>query len=333
MGTVKEIQFFSTVLVTGDNKEVTIPNSQIQGNNLVNYTRLGRLRVDFVFGVSYADDLRKVKEVLHEILTADPRVLADPAPNIFVQSLDDSSVNIAAGRGSSPTIIGACNGTYRSGSSCASTPRASPSRFRSATNIYLDAAQARSWGFDLHKNGLGVSKLVSDRPAECVYTCERGRHRIRRWLSKCTCCERPERSPQQSRRRSRRFASDNAAARHSTTSREITRPLRSGAPLELIVRRRGRLRLAAARARRASRPCWLRLPRNCMEPNDPDPSNDRFQPLSAASAIASSRRRGRFGFERQRLLDANQCFAVKALDQRLHIQRVTVQAPAKTGRD
>ena len=95
-GTVKEIQFFSTVLVTGDNKEVTIPNSKIQGNNLVNYTRLGRLRVDFVFGVSYADDLRKVKEVLREILTADARVLADPAPNIFVQALDDSSVNIAA---------------------------------------------------------------------------------------------------------------------------------------------------------------------------------------------------------------------------------------------
>jgi small conductance mechanosensitive channel len=96
MGTVKEIQFFSTVLVTGDNKEITIPNSQIQGNNLINYTRQGRLRVDFVFGVSYADDLRKAKEVLREILAADPRVLADPAPNIFVQSLDDSSVSIAA---------------------------------------------------------------------------------------------------------------------------------------------------------------------------------------------------------------------------------------------
>jgi small conductance mechanosensitive channel len=95
LGTVKEIQFFSTVLVTGDNKEITVPNAKIQGNNLVNYTRLGRLRVDFIFGVSYADDLRKVKEILHEILAADPRVLADPAPNIFVQALDDSSVNIA----------------------------------------------------------------------------------------------------------------------------------------------------------------------------------------------------------------------------------------------
>jgi small conductance mechanosensitive channel len=95
LGTVKEIQLFSTVLVTGDNKEITIPNSQIQGNNLINYTRLGRLRVDFVFSVSYADDIGRVKEVLHEILAADERVLAEPTPVIFVQSLDENSVSIA----------------------------------------------------------------------------------------------------------------------------------------------------------------------------------------------------------------------------------------------
>ena len=96
LGTVKEIQFLSTVLVTGDNKEVTIPNAKIQGSNMSNYTRLGKLRVDFKFSVSYADDIQKVKAMLSEILTADPRVLADPAPNIFVLELDDSSVNIAA---------------------------------------------------------------------------------------------------------------------------------------------------------------------------------------------------------------------------------------------
>jgi small conductance mechanosensitive channel len=84
------------VLVTGDNKETTIPNAKIQGNNLINFTRQGRLRVGFKFSVSYADDMRKVKEVLHEILTADARVLAEPAPNIFVQSLDDDGVGIAA---------------------------------------------------------------------------------------------------------------------------------------------------------------------------------------------------------------------------------------------
>ena len=84
------------MLVTGDNREVTIPNSKIQGNNMSNYMCQGKLRVDFEFSVSYIDDLRKVKEVLHEILSADPRVVADPALNIFVQALDDSSVTVAA---------------------------------------------------------------------------------------------------------------------------------------------------------------------------------------------------------------------------------------------
>jgi small conductance mechanosensitive channel len=96
LGTVKEIQLFSTVLVTGDNKEVTIPNSQIQGNNLINFTRLGSLRANFEFGIGYSDDLRKAKEVLREILAADPHVLVEPAPVIFVKSLDESCVNIAA---------------------------------------------------------------------------------------------------------------------------------------------------------------------------------------------------------------------------------------------
>lgn len=96
LGTVKEIQFLSTVLVTGDNKEVTIPNAKIQGSNMANYTRLGKLRVDFKFRVSYADDTRKVKAVLAELFAADKRVLADPAPVFFVQSLDDDGVSITA---------------------------------------------------------------------------------------------------------------------------------------------------------------------------------------------------------------------------------------------
>jgi small conductance mechanosensitive channel len=95
LGTVKEIQFFSTVLVTGDNKEVTIPNAQIQGNNMSNYTRLGCLRVDFAFQVSYRDDVDKVKALLSAILAADERVLAEPAPVIFVQSLDESGISFA----------------------------------------------------------------------------------------------------------------------------------------------------------------------------------------------------------------------------------------------
>jgi small conductance mechanosensitive channel len=95
MGTVKELQFFSTVLVTGDNKEITIPNAKIQGANLVNYSRLGTLREDFVFPISYGDDVEKAKSLLGQLLAADARVLADPAPLIFVQSLEASGPRIA----------------------------------------------------------------------------------------------------------------------------------------------------------------------------------------------------------------------------------------------
>ena len=95
LGTVKEIQLLSTVIVTGDNKEITVPNAKLQGNNLVNYTRLGQLRIDFVFNVSYADDLAKVKRMLREILAEDDRVLTDPEALVFVQSLDDNGVSVA----------------------------------------------------------------------------------------------------------------------------------------------------------------------------------------------------------------------------------------------
>lgn len=95
MGTVKEIQFFSTVLVTWDNLEVTLPNAKIQGDTLLNYTRLGMLREDLVFNVSYRSDLEKAKRVLHDLVTSDPRVLVDPAPLIFVLALEEYSVQVA----------------------------------------------------------------------------------------------------------------------------------------------------------------------------------------------------------------------------------------------
>jgi len=95
MGTVKEIQLFNTVLVTGDNTEVTIPNSKIRSTNLVNYTRLGRLRIDFVFPLSYRTDLAHVQRVLADLFAADPRVLADPAPMVFLQSLNTNGMNVA----------------------------------------------------------------------------------------------------------------------------------------------------------------------------------------------------------------------------------------------
>jgi len=75
LGTVKEIQFFSTVLVTGDNLEVTIPNAKISGGHTAELHAVGQLRIDFVFGVSYYGNIEHVKRVLYDLLASDPRVL------------------------------------------------------------------------------------------------------------------------------------------------------------------------------------------------------------------------------------------------------------------
>jgi len=94
LGVVKEIQIFVTVLSTPDNKKIIMPNSKITGDNIVNLSAVEKRRVDMVFGVSYADDLKKAKEVLLGVLKNDPRVLKDPEPVVAVSELGDSSVNL-----------------------------------------------------------------------------------------------------------------------------------------------------------------------------------------------------------------------------------------------
>ena len=79
IGTVREISLFQTILTKADNKILTLPNAQIQNSVLVNYSRMGTLRADLTFGIGYSDDLRKAKQVLQELVAADPRVLAEPA--------------------------------------------------------------------------------------------------------------------------------------------------------------------------------------------------------------------------------------------------------------
>jgi small conductance mechanosensitive channel len=95
IGTVREISLFYTVLTKADNKLLNLPNAQIQNNVLVNYSRLGTLRADMTFGISYTDDLRKAKQVLEAIIAADPRVLPDPPPVVVVQELGDNAVVLA----------------------------------------------------------------------------------------------------------------------------------------------------------------------------------------------------------------------------------------------
>ena len=92
-GTIEQVQILTTILVTPDNKQIIVPNSQIMNSIITNYSAKDTRRVDMVVGVSYGDDLDKVRKTLEELVAADERILADPACKIAVSQLADSSVN------------------------------------------------------------------------------------------------------------------------------------------------------------------------------------------------------------------------------------------------
>jgi len=89
------VSIFTTKLITPDNKAIIIPNGKVTGDNIVNYSATGTRRVDLVVGVSYTDDLDRVKEVIKSVLSADERILKEPEPIIGLVELADSSVNFA----------------------------------------------------------------------------------------------------------------------------------------------------------------------------------------------------------------------------------------------
>jgi len=93
-GTIEQVQILTTILKTPDNKQVIVPNSQIMTSIITNYSANDTRRIDMLVGVSYEDDLDKVKKTLEDIVDADTRVLDDPACKIAVLELADSSVNL-----------------------------------------------------------------------------------------------------------------------------------------------------------------------------------------------------------------------------------------------
>jgi small conductance mechanosensitive channel len=94
-GVVEGVQIFATQLKTPDNKTIIVPNAKMMGDNITNYSAKDTRRVDMVIGVGYGDDLKKVREILEDILAKDDRILEDPAPTIGVLELGDNSVNFA----------------------------------------------------------------------------------------------------------------------------------------------------------------------------------------------------------------------------------------------
>jgi len=94
-GVVLQVQILTTVMKTGDNKQIIVPNGQIMGSIITNYSANDTRRVDMTVGVSYDDDLDKVRKTIQELVDADDRILKDPECLIAVSALADSSVNFA----------------------------------------------------------------------------------------------------------------------------------------------------------------------------------------------------------------------------------------------
>ncbi len=92
-GTVREIQIFYTYITTVQNQEVIVPNGDLSNNAIKNYSFHDTRRMDLTFGIGYTDDMDKAKGILRELVEAESNILKEPAYDIFVEELADSSVN------------------------------------------------------------------------------------------------------------------------------------------------------------------------------------------------------------------------------------------------
>ncbi|MCC5877666.1 MAG: mechanosensitive ion channel family protein [Candidatus Sumerlaeia bacterium] len=92
-GTIKELNMMATTLTTPDNKRILIPNKSVWGSAIVNYSTMDTRRVEIKVGISYGSDINLAKQTIANVLSADERILSEPAPVIEVVGLGDSSVD------------------------------------------------------------------------------------------------------------------------------------------------------------------------------------------------------------------------------------------------
>ncbi|HKI78038.1 MAG TPA: mechanosensitive ion channel domain-containing protein [Ignavibacteriaceae bacterium] len=92
-GTIEEVQILYTQMKTVENIKVVIPNGKIMGDSIINYSANEMRRAEWIFGIGYGDDMKKARGVLKSLIESDKRILTDPAPQILVKELADSSVN------------------------------------------------------------------------------------------------------------------------------------------------------------------------------------------------------------------------------------------------
>ena len=91
-GTVASVGLAYTALLTVDNKEIFVPNSQLSATKIINYTASGKRRAEMTFSASYDAPTQVVKEALREAVAAIPQILDDPAPAIWLSEYQSSSI-------------------------------------------------------------------------------------------------------------------------------------------------------------------------------------------------------------------------------------------------
>ncbi|HIQ57688.1 TPA: mechanosensitive ion channel [Candidatus Gracilibacteria bacterium] len=94
-GTVEEIQIFNTILTTGDNKMIIIPNAECSSSSMINYSTHAMRRVDLVIGIGYEDNIETAKSVLQNIANIHEKIVNKKEILIAVSELGSSSVDIA----------------------------------------------------------------------------------------------------------------------------------------------------------------------------------------------------------------------------------------------
>ena len=94
-GVIEEIQIFNTIMRTGDNQEIIIPNSHIYGGSITNVSARDTRRIDLVIGIGYDDNIGTAKSVIEDIISSNALILNDPAPTIMVLELGESCIDIA----------------------------------------------------------------------------------------------------------------------------------------------------------------------------------------------------------------------------------------------
>lgn len=94
IGKVQTIQIFNTIMNTGDNKRVILPNGPVATSTMINYSAESTRRVELIFGIGYDDDIDQAKDVIKRLIAADARIHKEPEPLLVVKNLGASSVDI-----------------------------------------------------------------------------------------------------------------------------------------------------------------------------------------------------------------------------------------------